>query len=90
VTGDAGSISSLAPLLPIVLLQSGYSRGFEAEADRFALERLQAAGIPARHFADVLERLEEDRHGKSRRDYGSGYLSTHPSSSERIEKARGR
>ena len=90
VTGDAGSISSLAPILPVLLLQSGYSRGFEAEADRFALERLRAAGIPTRHFAEVLERLERDRQGQTRREYGSGYLSTHPSSAERIEKARGR
>jgi Zn-dependent protease with chaperone function len=38
-TGDA---SSLGVALPVVLVQAGYSREFEAEADRFALDLLRA------------------------------------------------
>lgn len=88
ITGDAVSISSLAPILPIVLLQSGYSRRFEEEADAFALAQLRAARIPARRFADVLERLEAERAGQSWNESSGGYLSTHPATKERVERAR--
>ena len=79
LTGDT---SSLVGALPVMLLQLGYSREFEREADQYALDYLRTAGIPANHFAHIMQRLDH------RHEEGSGignYLSTHPATSERIE-----
>ena len=82
-TGDITSLSSLAASIPTVLVQSGYSRTFEREADAYAYEFLESANIPATRFTDILLRLEAE--------YGGGvegvlsYLLTHPPASERVE-----
>jgi predicted Zn-dependent protease len=68
LAGDAAAITSIAVTLPTVLLQSGYSREFEDEADTFALARLKEIGISPRAFADILDRLEKARPEKARRD----------------------
>ena len=79
LTGDT---SSLVGALPVMLMQLGYSREFEREADRYALDYLRSAGIPPHRFADIMQRLDH-RHEE---DSGIGnYLSTHPATSERIE-----
>ncbi|MCY4485569.1 MAG: M48 family metallopeptidase [Deltaproteobacteria bacterium] len=73
-----------------LMLDSGYSREAEREADRYALERLGAAGIDSRGFEAFFVRLqaqEEERRGKG----GSalpGILSTHPPHAERIQAVR--
>ncbi len=82
-TGDITSLSSLAASIPTVLVQSGYSRTFEREADAYAYEFLEAANIPASRFTDILLRLEAE--------YGGGvegvlsYFLTHPPATERVE-----
>ena len=60
ITGDIGSVSDLAAGLPSLLLQKGYSRDMEREADAYALAWLNTACIPPRHFADILGRLDKD------------------------------
>jgi Zn-dependent protease with chaperone function len=85
LTGDLSTLSSLAASLPLVLLNSGYSREFEREADADALALLTAAGIDSRCFATVLEKLEKARPATGR-DYS--YLSTHPPTAERIRAAQ--
>ena len=86
LAGDAAAISSLAVVLPTVLLQSSYSREFEGEADSFALARLKATGISPQAFAEILTRIEASR--KDRRGDGAhDYFSTHPVTAERIERA---
>jgi Zn-dependent protease with chaperone function len=91
LASDAVSITGLAAALPVLLLESGYSRGFEEEADGFALDRLREIGISPSRFADALQRLE-DAHAKktkARSDAASNdYLSTHPTTARRIERAR--
>ena len=82
-TGDLASLSSLAASIPTVLVQTGYSRDFEREADRYAYEYLEFANIPARRFTDILQRLEASHGGGV--EGPLGYLSTHPPSSERVE-----
>lgn len=89
---DAVSITSLAAALPTVLLQRGYSRQFEDEADEFALARLKQVGISPGKFAAILESLERD-HDKgpqaaARGRSGPDYLSTHPTTERRIARAR--
>jgi predicted Zn-dependent protease len=93
LTADAVSITSLAVVLPTLLLQSGYSRDFEDEADSYAFQRLKAVGLSPSNLAEILERLEASR-GKGTQagklDQGEGtfdYLSTHPATARRIERA---
>ena len=83
-TGDLSFLSALATSLPTLLVQSGYSRNFEREADAFAYAYLDHANIPAEQFTGLLERLE-DSHGGSIEGILS-YLSTHPPASERTER----
>jgi len=78
ITGDIGSFSDLAAGLPSLLLQSGYSRDMEREADGYALRWLNAACISPRRFADILNRLN-----KTTPD-AVGLLSSHPGTADRI------
>lgn len=86
-TGDAAGVSELFLGLPVVLTELAYSRDFEREADRFGLAFLVEQEIPARRFADLLERIEEK---DAQKDHGqeqnwTGYLSTHPPTKERLK-----
>ncbi|MYE02022.1 MAG: M48 family metallopeptidase [Alphaproteobacteria bacterium] len=68
------------------LVNTGYSRDAERDADAFALERLKAAGIGTEGLEDFFVRLEE-KHGT-----GGGpllrLLSTHPGTAERLAHIR--
>ena len=96
LAGDAVSITGLAVALPTALLQSGYSREFEDEADAYAFRRLKEIQLSPKYFAQILARIEESRNkdpdanrrsGPERRRSDHGYLSTHPATAERIERA---
>jgi Zn-dependent protease with chaperone function len=85
--GDLTSLTSLAAAAPTLLLQAKFSRDFEREADDFAFDYMARHGIPPEMFAAILRRMEEKRPaGKDAPDY----LSTHPATRERIERARGK
>jgi Zn-dependent protease with chaperone function len=84
IAGDASSLGSLAVTIPAVLLQSGYSRGFEEAADAFAFELLRRRGISPRRFAAIMQRLAKEG---PELDGVLGYVSTHPGSRARIEAA---
>jgi Zn-dependent protease with chaperone function len=81
VTGDIGSVTDRAAGLPSLLLQSGYSRDMEREADAYALAWLESACIPPARFADILGRLDDDASD-------TGRLDSHPGTRERIEPFR--
>jgi Zn-dependent protease with chaperone function len=85
VTGDLSSTSGFVATLPTLLAESHYSRDFEREADDHALAYLFANDIDPGRFADLLDRLE-------RADGGDApvvaFLSSHPSTQERIERLR--
>lgn len=85
VTGDvAGGI--LITGLGRWVLNSGYSRVAERQADDYALERLYAAGIDSKGFEEFFSRLLA---AKARGEGAlSGFLSTHPLTRERIETVR--
>ncbi|MFU8836759.1 MAG: M48 family metallopeptidase [Thiohalomonadaceae bacterium] len=77
-----GDVSSLVGALPVMLMQLGYSRAFEREADRYALDYLRSQNIPSAHFAHIMQRLDKQHD----QEPGIGnYLSTHPATSERIQ-----
>jgi Zn-dependent protease with chaperone function len=81
LVGDAGAVTSIAAGLPGLLLNAGYSRRFEREADAFALERLRTRGVDPARFADVLERLEKKA---GVWPAALSYLSTHPATADRV------
>ena len=68
------------------LVNTGYSREVERDADAFALERLKAAGIGTEGLADFFARLEE-KHGEESGPL-FGLLSTHPATAERLAHIR--
>lgn len=82
--GDVSG-NSLGVSLPTVLLESGFSRGHESEADEFALRLLLRQGHSPQAFADILRRLSKEHGGDG--PQAIGYLSTHPPTQERIERA---
>jgi Zn-dependent protease with chaperone function len=87
VTGDIASTTSLAASAPALLLQTKYSRNYEREADRFAIDLLRKTGTGAEHFAAILGRLEA-KTAEKRRFGVPTFLSTHPPSEEREALAR--
>ena len=85
VTGDVSAVVSITATLPTLLVQSKYSRDFEREADDFAFDYLQQRNIPAESLTALLVRMEKkpDASGGA-----MSYLSSHPATRERAERAR--
>ncbi len=83
VTGDIGSASGFSAAMPIILLETSYSRKFELEADRYALDYMQAHNMDTNSFATILQKItgQEEEHENS----VFSYLSTHPATQERIQ-----
>lgn len=99
MTAWFGDVSSLLAGLPTVLLQTHYSRDFEAQADDYAARMMLANGIPPSRLADMLERLSAQRRAKEGKDgkdparnadasESRDYLSSHPATAERIRRLR--
>lgn len=80
-----GDISSIAAAAPTALLEAGYSRELEREADAYAIQVLRANGIPLQHLANILRRLDES-HGAAGAPGALAYLSSHPATSERLQQ----
>lgn len=58
LTGDVSASSSVITGLPALLVETGYSRAMEWEADGFALEYMQKNSIDPEHFASMMEKLD--------------------------------
>jgi predicted Zn-dependent protease len=87
LAGDAVGVTYLAAALPSMLLQSGYSREFEAEADDEAFAQLKRHGVSPQAFADLLRRLEQEEPSFGDQGGVSRYLGSHPATAERIRRA---
>lgn len=83
VTGDVGSSGGLAAMMPVVLLEAGYSRELEEEADSYAYGLMQRQGIPLSAFASMLRRLAAST---GQGEGGGGFLDTHPAPLERAAR----
>jgi Zn-dependent protease with chaperone function len=96
--GDVSSVSSIVAYLPALLIELGYSRDFEHEADEYALQFMDQQGMDKQAFARMLMLLTEQSVGKdeenSKLTHKSDdqskeyleYLSTHPGVDVRIER----
>lgn len=82
LVGDVASITSTAAALPTVLIESGYSRDFEREADTAAGRYLIRTGAGTAPYREMLTRLIKDKTDVP----GFSFLSTHPETLERIER----
>ena len=80
-----GDVSTLAAAASSALVEASYSRDLEREADAFAIVMLRANGIPVKHLADMLRRLESTA-GAAGLPGALQYLSTHPATDERIQQ----
>jgi predicted Zn-dependent protease len=81
-----GDMSALMATAPALLLDMKYSRDAEREADDYAVAMMLHNGLGVQPLVDVftrLQKLEQQQGGDM------GYLSSHPPSSERLERIRG-
>lgn len=72
------------------LLQASFSRQMESQADDFATDHLKALGKSSSGFIEAMQAISSASGGKSAEELEqwTKYLSSHPSSVERIEKAK--
>ena len=84
IFGDSTGVSELLAAAPALLLERGYSRDFEREADDYGLAYLTANQIDPSHFTDIMSRLAAQR--TSKEGGLSHYFSTHPETASRTQK----
>jgi Zn-dependent protease with chaperone function len=82
LAGDVSGLASIATTLPTVLLNSGYSRTFEREADQVAGRYLRNDPEKTKPLRDILQKLTSSHSGSSGTP---GFLATHPGTDERIK-----
>lgn len=80
LSGDVTSITSAAATFPTLLIESGYSREFEREADNAAGLFCIEQGWTTRPYQDILIRLSEAHSIHA----GPSWLSSHPDTGERV------
>ncbi len=79
--GDATSIASFASFLPVLLIENGYSRDFEREADHEAGLLLIKLGKGTGPYRNILQKIDSS-HPQTLK---LGVFSTHPETVRRIE-----
>jgi Zn-dependent protease with chaperone function len=84
LAGDVTSITNFAAFLPTLLIESGYSREFEREADHVAGSLLIADGKGTRPFRTMLEKLDASQPGALK----LGVFSSHPETVRRVDYLR--
>jgi len=83
ISGDINSAGTLMAAIPALLLNAGYSRNMEWDADGYALEKIRQLHYDPALFANMLDKIT-----KSAGVTQSKYWSTHPHSNKRIERIR--
>jgi len=79
-----GDISNLLAAAPAAIVQARYSQDLERQADDYGAALLMQNGMSPALLADALERLAESHSGSSK----GGYLSSHPSTDDRMRRLR--
>ncbi len=93
MTGDATAVEEMMIALPVFLLESQYSRASESEADEYAFKHMIKLGIDPIYFAHMFEKMlslekDENLNSNEQPDEYSEFLSTHPASPRRIQRAK--
>ncbi len=87
VAGDLSGLAELVLTIPAMLVQTGYSRDFEREADDYGAALMTKLGHDPKHLADLFVLLAKSCGDACGSD--PGWLSTHPSSEERVKRLTG-
>jgi Zn-dependent protease with chaperone function len=96
IVGDSNGLADMGVGLGSLLVSSSYSRGHESEADRYAFEQMLTAKIDPMAFSDIMNRMmsymdrlsTHDLKGKESEEDVLDYLSSHPTTKERVEIAQ--
>lgn len=96
IVGDSNGLADMGVGLGSLLVSSSYSRGHESEADRYAFEQMLTAKIDPMAFSDIMNRMmsymdqssKNDKNGKDPDEDIFDYLSSHPTTKERVEIAQ--
>jgi predicted Zn-dependent protease len=84
IGGDIGGGAEDVLIQGAALVSLSYSRGQEAEADRFSVELMHEAGRDPAAIARFFEKMRNEMH-----DTGEGdFFSSHPATQQRIEETR--
>jgi Zn-dependent protease with chaperone function len=78
----SGDITSIAVALPTLLIENGYSREFEEEADMYAVIELSKLGVEIRPMAELFKELGKEEMNATSADK---YFSTHPLTEDRVK-----
>jgi len=88
LTGDIDTVDMVTGI-PTLVLDLAYSRDFELEADRYAINRLKESNIPVETFSIMIKHLVEHYDKDVLNDDSStisDFLSTHPHPKDRIQQ----
>lgn len=101
ITGDSTTAADMGIGIGSLLVSSNYSRGHESQADQYAFQHMLKAGINPQAFSNIMARITQYDGDESHEPENTpienshesnnsvlDYLSTHPSTSERIEEAQ--
>jgi Zn-dependent protease with chaperone function len=75
-----GDFSGLAAGGATAIINAGYSREYEEEADAYAIEKMRELGVSTRYAADIFEKLRLKTGG------GGSLLDSHPLIDERVKR----
>ena len=92
MTGDISTVAGMGSALPAMLAQTGYSRGFEQEADFGAADYMIKIGWGTKPLSNILQRMDPEQHFGDAEEA----LSSHPLTGNRVktledyEKSKGK
>lgn len=89
ITGDL-DLFDFTAAIPAALMDLSYSREFEREADKFAIQEMSKFNIDHSHFINIMRKLEYDHNSNDSIENNNDFkvpefFSTHPLTEERIQ-----
>ena len=84
-TSDLSALEDLVVVLPVFVLESGYSQADEIEADAYMFEHMARLQMNPIHFANIIQIITQDDSNID--GTALQYFSSHPETSKRIEHA---
>lgn len=82
MTGDISTVAGMGSALPAMIAQTGYSRGFEQEADYGAADYMIQVGWGVQPLCDMLQRIDPEHHHLGE---AAEAISTHPLTEKRVK-----